>query len=406
MSRFDTHFRMTEQDAIAYVREKLNFFDGDAELLCQEIGDGNINYVFRVWDHAGGKSIIVKHADHTVRSSGGSLSTDRNRIEAEILQMEGRYAPGMVPIVYLYDPVMSCLVMEDLSDHEIMRYALIRYQRFDGFADAITTFLVDTLLPTTDLVMDPAEKKALVGKYINPSLCQITESLVYTEPYTDIRGRNVVIPYNADFVRQELYDDRGLHLEVAKLKNAFKNNAQALIHGDLHTGSIFIKPGSVKVIDPEFAFYGPIGYDVGNVIANLFFAWAHTYVEAGEKGLSYLAWLEREITQTIDLFKSKFMRAYTNSVTDEMAKAEGFAEWYLGTILEDTAGVAGLEMHRRIVGSAKVKDIAGITDEKKRGVAERIVILAAKDFILHRDQYTAGRQYVDTVRRIAQGYQV
>jgi 5-methylthioribose kinase len=42
------------------------------------------------------------------------------------------------------------------------------------------------------------------------------------------------------------------------------NNAQALIHGDLHTGSILIKEDSMKVIDPEFAFYGPMGYDIGN----------------------------------------------------------------------------------------------------------------------------------------------
>ena len=32
-----------------------------------------------------------------------------------------------------------------------------------------------------------------------------------------------------------------------------------------------------KVIDPEFAFYGPMGYDIGNVIGNLFFAWANKY---------------------------------------------------------------------------------------------------------------------------------
>ena len=32
-------------------------------------------------------------------------------------------------------------------------------------------------------------------------------------------------------------------------------NAQALLHGDLHTGSVFVRDDSTKVIDPEFAFY-------------------------------------------------------------------------------------------------------------------------------------------------------
>ena len=40
-------------------------------------------------------------------------------------------------------------------------------------------------------------------------------------------------------------------LEVAKLKFDFMTHAQALIHGDLHTGSIFIKEDSTKVIDAD-----------------------------------------------------------------------------------------------------------------------------------------------------------
>lgn len=49
----------------------------------------------------------------------------------------------------------------------------------------------------------------------------------------------------------------------------FMTRAQSLIHGDLHTGSIFINEESTKVFDPEFCFYGPMGYDIGNVIANM-----------------------------------------------------------------------------------------------------------------------------------------
>ena len=55
-----------------------------------------------------------------------------NRIEAEILKIQAGYAPGMVPEIYLYDPVMCCVAMEDLSEYEIMRYALINYKTFDN----------------------------------------------------------------------------------------------------------------------------------------------------------------------------------------------------------------------------------------------------------------------------------
>ena len=49
-------------------------------------------------------------------------------------------------------------------------------------------------------------------------------------------------------------------------------SAQALIHGDLHTGSIMLTTDDTRVIDPEFAFIGPIGFDVGAVIGNLLLA--------------------------------------------------------------------------------------------------------------------------------------
>lgn len=402
MSRFDKHFRMTETDAVDYAREKLTVFGEDSDLRCKEIGDGNINYVFRIWEPATGKSVIIKHADVSLRSNSNRLlTTDRNRIEAEALQVEWELAPGMVPEVYLFDPVMCCLCMEDLSDHEIMRYALISHKKFPKFAEDITDFLVKTLLPTSDIVMDSGRKRELAARYVNP-LCKITENLVYSDPYTNLTGRNEVFPKNVEFAGRELYSDARLRLEAGKLKNGFLTNTQALIHGDLHTGSIFVKEDSTKVIDPEFAFYGPMGYDIGNVVGNLFFAWANARVtiDDGIERASYLAWVESTVSDVIDLFADKFRRAFDQTVTDIMAKTEGFREWYLAGILSDTAGVAGLEMHRRTVGSAKVKDLTSIPDGDKRTMAERIVILAGKDFILNRERFTCGSEYVRAIRRI------
>lgn len=52
----------------------------------------------------------------------------------------------------------------------------------------------------------------------------------------------------------------------------FCERAQALIHGDLHTGSIMVTHDSTQVIDPEFAFYGPMGFDIGAFLGNLILA--------------------------------------------------------------------------------------------------------------------------------------
>lgn len=400
MSRFQRHFRMTESDAIEYALEKTGFFTRDANLVCDEIGDGNMNYVFRVQDRQNGKSVIIKHADTAVRIKSVDISTDRARIEAEALMLEGRFAPGLVPKVYLYDPIMCCIVMEDLTGYQNMRYALIERKTFPVFVEDITTFLAETLIRTTDNILFPAEKKTLAGKFINPELCDVSERLVYTNPYTDNEGCNILHPPNKEFLEQELYRDTALHLEAAKLKDQFKNKAQALIHGDLHTGSILVKTNSTKVIDPEFAFFGPVGYDVGNLVANLIFSWANARatMSPGSEQDEFLDFLERTICGVVDQFRQKAIGILSNYTTDVMARTPGFAQWYIDDIMADSAGVAGLELNRRVIGKAKVKDIAGIEDSAQRAMAERICVLSGKAFIMKR---TAGfRKGEDYVREI------
>ena len=399
MSRFDTYFLMNVQDVPEYVREK-GYMPQDAALTSREIGDGNLNYVFRVADEVTGKSVIVKQAGEALRISAAMrVSTDRNRIESEILLLQDQYAPGLVPIIFGYDTVMCACVMEDLSDHELMRYALMKHKIFPRFADDITTYMVNTLLQTTDVAMEHKAKKALVRSFINPELCEITEDLVLMEPYNDLNKRNLVFPPNADFVRETLYEDQALHLEIAKLKFAFMNNAQALIHGDLHTGSIFVREDSTKVFDPEFAFYGPIGYDVGNVIANMIFAWDNGAAYGAE---TFCDWALKTIEEIIDLFCQKFLKAYDQYVTEPMAKVKGFREHYLDTILTDTASYTGTELIRRTVGMAQVKDVTTIADEAKRVYAERVNILCAKDCIPRAGTFQKGADFVAAVRRAAE----
>ena len=398
---FEQYFLMKEADVIDYVKEKLTFFSADSDLKCKEIGDGNLNYVFRVWDAKSNQSVIVKQAGDTARISDEfKLSTDRNKIESEVLVLAGKLAPNLAPDVYRYDETMNCCVMEDLSDHQIMRQALINHQKFPLFADHITTYMVNTLLLTSDVVLGHKEKKQLVKNFINPELCEISEDLVYTEPFNNYNQRNEVFDPNLDWVTKEIYQDKELRFEVAKLKFEFMTNAQALIHGDLHTGSIFIKEDSTKVIDPEFAFYGPMGYDVGNIVANLIFAWANanaTIVEEDAR-TDYVSWLEETIVQVIDLFRDKFFASWKENVTEILAKEEGFDQWYLDTVIRDTAAVTGLELTRRIVGLAQVKDITSITDEEARIKAERICLIAAKSYIKQRDQFKTGEDFLNNLK--------
>lgn len=88
MNKYLEHFRMSAADAVEYTKY-FGIFPDDAELRGEEIGDGNINYIFRVIEDKTGKSVVLKQADKFLRSSGRPLDLDRSRIEAEILKLEG-----------------------------------------------------------------------------------------------------------------------------------------------------------------------------------------------------------------------------------------------------------------------------------------------------------------------------
>lgn len=385
-------YQLTEKNITDYIKQVLNIFPPGNEFTVTEIGDGNINYVFRVIDQVEGKSYILKQSHDLLRSSGRPLSTLRSRIEVEALKLQDQLSPGFVPKVLTYDEVMKVIVMEDLTDYENLRYALLEGRIFPQLAEHMSSFMAETSLPTTDLIMDRQEKKELVGRFINPEMCDITEDLVLSEPYTDYKKRNVITPGNEEFVHQQIYGDRALTFEAGKLRHSFMNHPQALLHGDLHTGSIFVKVNATKVIDPEFAFYGPIGYDLGTFLANLIFAWGNgTVIKA--IGEDFLPWIEETIEETIDLFRKKSETIYRQSVMEPMSKNEAYMNWYMEQVLADTAGFAGMELIRRIIGDAKVIDITAIHDRLLRLKIEQKLLRLGKKLILERDYIKEGKNY-------------
>ncbi len=404
MADFDRYFLMireddpagTAKDIIAYTLYKTkSMIDWDEATMKAEIpaSHGNLNHVCNVWD-AKGHRLFVKQAGDTLRISDDMTATlDRNRQESEILLLQEKLAPGMVPHVYFYDTVMSACGMEDCSDFELMRDAMLAHKTFPEFADKISTFMANTLLLSSDVVMDHREKKELTRKFLTPDLCDITEKLVLMEPYLGADRNNVFAP-NKAFVEKELYQDKELHLAAAKLKFNFMTNAQALLHGDLHTGSIFVKEDDIRVFDCEFGTFAPMGYDVGNLIANLIFAYCNGLSTDDD---TFCSWCLTTIRRSLDQFVAKFTDMYDKVVTEPMAKVAGFKEWYINGILMDTAGFTGTELHRRCVGMANVTDLTTIKDEKKRLLAERVTILSGKQFMLYPERFRVGMDYVDCV---------
>ena len=373
--KYQEHFLLDCDEVISYVKEK-NLFSENADLTVKEIGDGNINYIFKVENKIDGKSIVLKQADKLLRSSGRPLDLTRSKIEANILRIENNLAPHYVPEIYFYDEIMCVLAMEDISEYKNLRTELIAGKIFPNFADNISEFLSRTLLLTTDLFMNKFEKKKNVKEFINPELCDISECLVFTEPYDNNKNRNIITTGNEEFVENMLYKNEDLHFAILKLREKFMNYSQSLIHGDLHSGSIFINEKGIKIIDPEFSFYGPMAYDIGNVIGNLYFPLyrAKFFMEDSKKKEEFINWLEKCILDIPILFSEKCKLLWEKYSNDKLLKNNKFRDYYIENIVKDSLAYAGTEIIRRTVGDAKVLELTSLeTSEKKLELERRLI---------------------------------
>ena len=381
--KYQEHFLLDCDEVISYVKEK-NLFSENADLTVKEIGDGNINYIFKVENKIDGKSIVLKQADKLLRSSGRPLDLTRSKIEANILRIENDLAPHFVPEIYFYDEIMCVLAMEDISEYKNLRTDLIAGKIFPNFADNISEFLSRTLLLTTDLFMNKFEKKKNVKEFINPELCDISECLVFTEPYDNNRNRNIITAGNEEFVENTLYKNEDLHFAILKLREKFMNYSQSLIHGDLHSGSIFINEKGIKIIDPEFSFYGPMAYDVGNVIGNLYFPLyrAKFFMEDSKKKEEFINWLEKCILDIPILFSKKCKLLWEKYSNDRLLKNKKFRDYYIENIIKDSLAYAGTEIIRRTVGDTKVLELTSLENSEKKLELERSLINKAISMII------------------------
>lgn len=399
---------LSAEEAIQLARSIPGRFPEHAELECREIGDGNLNLVFHVTAKNTADSIIIKQAVPYAKVVGESwpLSLDRARIERLALETEYKICPELVPQVYGYSDELAYTVMEDLSEYTIMRRGLIEGQAYPEFAGHIGEFLARTLFYTSDLGMNQQEKKVLAGQFVNPDLCKITEDLIFEDPYRKSDNNNY--PEAIEDEAEALRSDTELHFEVTLLRHKFLTQAQAMLHGDLHTGSIFVKPDSTKVIDPEFAFFGPMGFDIGAVIGNLLLNYA-----------SQTGWCADEQTRAarearlIEMargvwthFESRFRLLWNDDLQDEMSRTAGYQDYYISQILKDTAGFAGCKMIRRIVGLSHVADIDTIPGDKDREVAQRKALAIGKSLVRHHRSIQSIDDIVTLVKQASQGNEV
>jgi 5-methylthioribose kinase len=382
----------------------------------REVGDGNLNAVYIVQGEAG--SLIVKQALPYLRLVGDAwpLPLERSYFEYLALTEATVHAGNLVPKIHHFDKTMAAIVMEYLVPHIILRKGFIRGVVYPQLAGDLAEFAAQTLFKTSDLYLSAAVKKARMQIFCaNTELCRITEDLVFTDPYRQAKLNRWTSP-ELDEVAADFRRDTDLKIAVQRLKFKFLTASEALIHGDLHSGSVMVTPGETKIIDPEFAFYGPMGFDIGAVIGNLLLAYfSQTGHETGPRVRDeYREWLLRLVEEFWNGFSSRFLLlwaahpvgdAFTGALfdsVDAISAMETERLRFVADLFEDSLRFAGAKMIRRILGLAHVEELESIENPGVRATCEKNALNLARKLVLEASSFGQINLVTSTARAIHQ----
>ncbi len=344
-----------------------------------------------------GGDVCIKQALLCTQDLGGpwQLPLERTGFEEAALTLYARFASGLVPRILHYDSEQSLLVLERLHPHITLRRGIIKGSVYPRFAEQIGKFLGETLFRTSDLAMAAPEKKERIAFFCaNAEIGRVTEYLGFTEPYLEAPQNRWTTP-ELDDLAATIRQDDALKRAVSVLKQSFMAEPQALIHGNLHTGSVLVTETDTKVIDPVHACFGPIGFDLGTLIGHLLIGY---FSQAGHgpshaPRTSYERWLVGTVQEVWHGFHDRFLDLWRSAHAGDAYPAALFTgasgaeslrtaqKEYMRRIFEDALRFAGATIIRATLGRRHAADFELIEDQARRAACERPALLLARELI-------------------------
>jgi len=369
---------------------------GDGEMSTAEIGDGNLNQVWIVRNAADPtRALILKQALPYLRVAGEGwpLTRERMAFETKSLLTYNDIAPEFAPRVLAHSDEQSWVAMEFLADHRVMRAALLDGMLPASTAGHLGSFVANLAFRTSAMSLSGIEAKALERDFNNPDLCDLQEQFVFTNPFFEAE-ENEWSPGIDDLVRS-IRADSEVKVRVALAKHRYMTAREALLHGDLHTGSVMVSATNehqTKIIDPEFSFYGPIGYDVGTLLAHFVINAARLQVlgEPTDPMVDAMGVVWATFVDTIEELWRHDTAGSFASADVFVDDPDGFAtvrREVMLSIAADSASFGGCELLRRCMGIVSVADLETLPLDR-RVEAERLVVAIARRWLLDKRTHT------------------
>jgi 5-methylthioribose kinase len=415
---FDSYGNLTVAGVADYLKEK-EIFPADANLTVVDLHavkesiEGFVNLIYHVYDQSG-KSVIMKQMlsmprfriedekNNTVEDSnrgGWTLDLGRMRSEIATLIFWNSVYPGICPEIYLFDEPGRIIVMEDLMELSLLRFELCRMVKHGHFTNKIGAFFARNLFYSSNLHLTNYKKSEVERFFTNPEYTALVEFLFHEN--IGVSWERDMIPGTAE-KRTALVDNPAIQAEFKRLENKFMEDKECLIHTDLHSSNIMISADDVRIIDGEFAGFGPLAQDFGRLTASLslnYVSWFGDTDRTAEEKTDFRNYLLTTIEDLYTTFQNEF-RQLVNTHRDESYSLKTLdVDAYLIEQLQNALSYTGVNIMSRLSNRGICYDLLRLP-EANRLVPCLLGLDISKSLMLNHRNYTTIKEYTQLLKNL------
>lgn len=416
---YDSYGNLTVAGVANYLKEK-NIFPTDANLTVVDLHavkesiEGFVNLIYHVYDQSG-KSVIMKQMlsmprfriedekNNTVEEADGdgwTLDLGRMRSEIATLIFWNSVYPGISPEIYLFDEPNRIIVMEDLMDLSLLRFELCRMVKHGHFTAKIGAFFARNLFFSSNLHLTNYKKSEVERFFINPEYTALAPFLFREN--IGVSWEREMIP-GTDEKRALLVDNPQIQAEFKRLENKFLNDKECLIHTDLHSSNIMISFDDVRIIDGEFAGFGPLAQDFGRLTASLtlnYVSWFGDESRTTAEKNDFQAYLLTTITDLYTTFQDEF-RQLVEAHRDESYSLKNLdVDAYLIDQLQNALSYTGVNVLSRLANRGICYDLLRLP-EANRLVPSLLGLDISRELMQNQKKYTHIKEYTLLLKNLA-----
>ncbi len=256
-----------------YLRQQQWLQAEETVVSIEKPGEGNMNFVARIVTDS--RTFIVKQALPWVfKYPQVAAPIERGAMEATFYQLikNDPVLQSFVPTMIGFDERSHVLAQEDLGVGA--DFTFLYRQSSEGITEQQRRSLLVFLSQLHQIQADPEEMRF----FENRAMRVLNHEHIFRYPYAEDTGLDLdnVLP-GLHRVSHRYRRDEGLKRKISELGDLYLQNGDTLLHGDYYPGSWLRVGTEVRVIDPEFGFFGKPEFDVGVMMAHAMMVRDETY---------------------------------------------------------------------------------------------------------------------------------